>query len=219
MFARRHERQQVHHALSDGHPRSPSLGPVRGGEPKPDLDDASGWHLTGEQGVDRLGHDQGEAFLEALDEASLQTLDRIRCRPVRHPDLVAVDGDIERHRVVSPQVERAARNEIETGVVPMAGEQPVVHRAAVKREPHVRAPVFDRPRPLTVPEDHHRQLTHLAHELTHTVELRHRADESSLSMHGDTVRPKAKLRSRPPPAVRSTATIAAVSCSPAAYEW
>ena len=49
-------------------------------------------------------------------------------------------------RVVGPQVERAARHEVEAGVVPVAGDEPGLDRALVEREPEVRAAVLDRVR-------------------------------------------------------------------------
>ncbi len=58
-------------------------------------------------------------------------------------DVVAVDLHRKPAQVVGPLVERAAGAEIEASVVPVAGEDPVADRPAVKREAHVRATVVD----------------------------------------------------------------------------
>src|SRR5439155_10015152 len=42
-----------------------------------------------------------------------------------------------------PLVERPSRGEVEAGVVPVAGENPVLERPAVERKAHVRAAVVD----------------------------------------------------------------------------
>ena len=68
-------------------------------------------------------------------------------RPVRRraidEHVVAVDLDREAAQLVRELVEGAAGSEVEAGVVPVAGEDPVADRAAVQREPHVRAAVVD----------------------------------------------------------------------------
>ena len=57
------------------------------------------------------------------------------------PYLAISNLDRERRRVVGEEVEGAAAGEIEARVVPVAGEDPVTHRPAIEREPHVRAPI------------------------------------------------------------------------------
>jgi predicted component of type VI protein secretion system len=59
-------------------------------------------------------------------------------------DVVSLDLDREAAQVVGPLVERAAAAEVEARVVPVARDDPVLHRPAVQREPHVRAAVVDR---------------------------------------------------------------------------
>ena len=57
--------------------------------------------------------------------------------------VVALDLHGEAAQVVGPLVEGAARAEIEARVVPVAGEDPVAHRAAMQGKTHVRTPVVD----------------------------------------------------------------------------
>ena len=59
--------------------------------------------------------------------------------------------------VVGPQVERAAAREIEAGMVPMAGQDPILDTAAIEREAHVRASIVEREdAPALVNDEHGR---------------------------------------------------------------
>src|SRR5439155_8977507 len=71
-------------------------------------------------------------------------LEPIRAISEIHPALAVAKLDRKRAQVVGPLVERATGGEIEARVVPVAGEDSVADRAAVKREAHVRAAVVDR---------------------------------------------------------------------------
>jgi len=55
--------------------------------------------------------------------------------------------------VVRERVERAPRGEVEPGVVPQAGEEPLLDLAAVQWEAHMRAAVVDRGRLAVAPKD------------------------------------------------------------------
>ena len=63
------------------------------------------------------------------------------------PSLVAKNSvahlDREGRRVVRPEIESAAAFEVEAGVVPMTGQDPVLDAAPVEREAHVRATVVE----------------------------------------------------------------------------
>jgi hypothetical protein len=61
-----------------------------------------------------------------------------------HPDLAIANLDRTGWGVVGPQVEGAAAFEIETGVMPMAGQDPVLDAAPIERETDVRATVVER---------------------------------------------------------------------------
>jgi hypothetical protein len=62
-----------------------------------------------------------------------------------HPDL-ARRSHLDRagRHVVSPEIEGAAAGEIEPGVMPVAGQDPIRNAAALQRETHVRAAVVER---------------------------------------------------------------------------
>src|SRR5207244_2894966 len=64
--------------------------------------------------------------------------------------------DGEAAELVGPLVERAAAAEVEARVVPVAGEDAVLHRPAVEREAHVRAAVVDRVHGAAVGEEDER---------------------------------------------------------------
>ena len=63
--------------------------------------------------------------------------------------------------VVGPQVERAAAREIEAGMVPMAGQDPILDTAAFEREAHVRASVVEREDAPAVVDDEHGRMAPL----------------------------------------------------------
>ena len=60
-----------------------------------------------------------------------------------HPDLSVAHLGREGRRLVGPQIESAAAFEVEAGVVPMTGQDPVLDAAPVEREAHVRATVVE----------------------------------------------------------------------------
>ena len=74
-----------------------------------------------------------------------------------HEHVVAADVDVEPARVVGPEVERAARHEVEARVMPVTRDEPGLDGSLMQREPEVRAAVFDRERGVVVPEHDDRQ--------------------------------------------------------------
>ena len=60
-----------------------------------------------------------------------------------HPDLAVAHLDREGRRVVRREIEGAAAFEVEAGVAPMTGQNPVLDVAPVEREAHVRATVVE----------------------------------------------------------------------------
>ena len=61
------------------------------------------------------------------------------------PDLAAVTHlDRTSRNVIGPQIERAAAREIEAGVMPVTGQNPVLDAAAIEREAHMRAAIVER---------------------------------------------------------------------------
>ena len=96
-------------------------------------------------------------------QATLEMADRIgvgtrRARTRRRRASV----DVEAARVVGPQVERAARHEVEARVVPVAGDEPGFDGALVEREAEMRAAVLDRVRGAVVPEHDDRERADLS---------------------------------------------------------
>jgi hypothetical protein len=90
---------------------------------------------------------------------------------VRDEDSVAFDGHVEGRCVVGPKVERGPGRQVEPSVMPVTGQQAVIHGAAVQREPHVGAAVLDRPGTPAVPEDHDWRLTDLPDEAADPTQL------------------------------------------------
>ena len=101
------------------------------------------------------------------------------------PDRVVVSARLDEHvsvadrgleaaRVVGPHVERASRHEIEARVVPVARDEPGLHRALVEREAQVGAPVLDRVRGALVPEHHDGDGADLGDQPARLLQLRER---------------------------------------------
>ncbi len=78
--------------------------------------------------------------------------DRVGVHAGRHEHVVAAYVDVEAARVVGPEVERAARNEVEARVMPVTGDESGLDGALVERKAEVRAPVLDREGGVVVPE-------------------------------------------------------------------
>jgi hypothetical protein len=73
--------------------------------------------------------------------------------------------------VVRPQVEGAAAFEIEAGVVPVAGQNPVLDAAAFEREAHVRTAIVEGEDAPTVVDDEDRRMVAVHDEPTLRLEL------------------------------------------------
>ena len=71
-------------------------------------------------------------------------------------DIVLANLDRKSLQVVGELVERAARAEVEAGVMPVAGENPVRDGPAMQRKPHVGAAVVDGVDGVAVGEQAHR---------------------------------------------------------------
>ena len=111
-----------------------------------------------------------------------------------HEHVVAADLDVEAARVVGPQVERAARHEVEARVVPVAGDEPGLDRALVEREAEVRAAVLDRERGVVVPEHDDRQRADLGEQPARR--LRSSASEPARTSCAAMASPRQRLRFR-----------------------
>src|SRR6185295_14148364 len=71
-------------------------------------------------------------------------------------------------------VEGAAGDEVEAGVVPVAGDKARLDGALVEREAHVGAAVLDRPGAVLAPEDDDRQVADLGQQPTRGLQFRER---------------------------------------------
>jgi hypothetical protein len=81
--------------------------------------------------------------------------------------------------VVGEGVERAARGQVEAGVVPVAGDQALLDRAPVEGEPHVGTAVVEGVGHALVPEDAHAVSSRLAHQAASGPQVIQTADGDS----------------------------------------
>src|SRR3954464_8467416 len=70
------------------------------------------------------------------------------------PDLIVGNFDRKDTHIVSEEIECTAAGEIEAGVVPVAGQDAVTHRAAIQRKAHVRTAIIDRIDLIAVEEEY-----------------------------------------------------------------
>ena len=124
--------QDVGAAGEDAHSGAPAVGRVGGAEPGSDFQ----WLLMGSAGgleaKDGLGDDEADVVFQAVLESLAPVLGFIAGLGTWiDPDLAVNYRDGEAAHVVGEGVEGAATGEVETGVVPVAGENAVPDAAAV----------------------------------------------------------------------------------------
>ena len=127
----------------------------------------------------RFGHHQGQPLLEAFFQPAQVPGGGVSVWAQNDDDLAAVDLDTVRPDVVGKGVQGAPRDEVEASVVPVAGEQAIFYRPAMKREPHVGAPVVDGVRLAVAHKDTHRGRADLAGEVTLRLQFIERPDALS----------------------------------------
>ena len=66
-------------------------------------------------------------------------------RLARDVHIGSLDPRLETRHVIGPEVEGAAAAQVETGLMPVTGEDSIPHRSLVQRKAHVRAAVVYRP--------------------------------------------------------------------------
>jgi hypothetical protein len=108
-------------------------------------------------------HSLGDDKADVVREAVIKPPPPVHCgvgmtERGLYPDLAAAHLYRADWRVVRPQIEGAAAFEVEAGVVPMTGQDPVLDAAAVEREAHVRAPIVERKDATAVIEDKDRAM-------------------------------------------------------------
>ena len=89
-----------------------------------------------------------------------------RRRSGRHPDFALDDADCAQGHVVRPEIEGRAAPQIETGMMPMAGEDAILDAAAMERKAHVRAAVVERDHIAALGHDEHRAARRAHHHAT-----------------------------------------------------
>jgi len=78
-----------------------------------------------------------------------------RCGCGRHPNLAIDDADRAHRHIVCPEIEGRTAVQIETGMMPVAGQDPVLDAAAVKRKAHMRASVVEGDHIAAISHDKH----------------------------------------------------------------
>ena len=118
--------------------------PVLGSEQRRLPDDVGLRHAGRELALHRFGDDEADVVRKAVIEP-LPPVHRWvgMTEGGPDPDLAVAHLDRADRRVVRPQIEGAAAVEVEAGVVPVAGQDPVLDAAAIEREAHVRASVVE----------------------------------------------------------------------------
>ena len=190
----------VRHRDEHGEARAPSGRAVRRAEVEAGAHDLGRRDAELEQREHRLRDHERQALFEAVAQPALPPGDLVAFGAGGHEHVVALDLDVEALGVVGPEVEGAARLEIEPRVMPVAGDQTGLDRSLVQREAHVRAPVLDGEGPPVVPEHDHRQVGDLGEELPLLAQVFGR---SRTLPGGDHARPS--VRSRRNTASRSLA--------------
>src|SRR6516162_9159836 len=75
-----------------------------------------------------------------------------------HPDFAVTHLRWAGRHVVCPQIEGPAARDVETGVVPVAGQRAVLHAAAIQRKAHMRTTIVERENTTLVVDDEHRTM-------------------------------------------------------------
>ena len=170
----RERREHVGHGDEHGEAGAPAGVAVAGAEGDAAAHDLVGGDAGFEEAEHRLGEHEREAELEAVVETLEEVRDGIVAAAGLDEDVVAVDRHQEAAGVVGEGVEGAAGDEVEAGVVPVAGDQARLDGALVEREAHVGAAVLDRPGAVLTPEDDDREVADLGQQPTGGLEFRER---------------------------------------------
>ena len=171
---------QIAQSREDGQADPPSVSMVRA-EQCDLAQHRRGWLARGEEATHRLGDDQIQLVGQAVRQPPAPVAHRVG--PVEYglyPDINPADFDRTGGHVVGPQVERAAAGQIEPGVMPMAGQDAVLDRAAVEREAHVRAPVVESADTTILADHEHRPVGFPQHYAALGLQFRERADANEL---------------------------------------
>src|SRR5262245_23209765 len=134
-------RQQVHDGGQDSQPLAPTRLPVTGAEVQADTEWFNRIDTLIQQVDDGLCDNEWNISLESVPQALALMSTCISTQRQVHPNHRIADLHREDGYVVGPLVERSAAGQVETGVVPMAGQNALFDGSTVQREAHVWAPV------------------------------------------------------------------------------
>src|SRR3984957_13633895 len=141
-------RKQVHHAGESRQAGAPAVAPIVRPELESDPKRLARIAGLSEHRDYRLADDEREVALDAVAQALDAMPMRVAARTEIDPDVAAFDLDRERAHVVRPRIERAAAMQVEPRVMPMAGEDAILHGAAIEGKAHVRASIVHGEDPL-----------------------------------------------------------------------
>ncbi len=158
-------RQHIGHGREHGEASAPPRVTVTDAEGHAGPDGGQSGRLRAQrfaQPEDRLRNYQRQTLFQPLFQPAQVVTGPVSFGAHDDHDLAIFDLYIVGSDIVSERVQCAARHEVETGMVPMAGEEPVFHGATVEREPHVGTTVIDGIGLAVAQENAHRRRADLA---------------------------------------------------------
>src|SRR5262249_42968159 len=133
--------------------------------------DLNGRYLGRCQAVNRFGDNEAQVVRHAIVKTAPPMAAGVGFFEVRlDPDLAVTYLDRTGRNIVGPQIERASTRQIETGVVPVAGQDAVVDCAFLQREAHMRATVVEGENPAAIEYNENRAVTATDNSPTRTLE-------------------------------------------------
>jgi hypothetical protein len=173
--------QNVGHGGEHGQPRAPAVLAVTGAEVDARRHDVGCGDVVVEQPEHRFGHDEGDALLQAVPQPAQEVPAPSRLRFDDDGDPLVGDVDGVGPDIVGPRVQRAARREVEAGVVPVAGHQAALDGPPVQRETQVRAPVVEGEGLTVAPEHADGLRPGLTREAARSTKVVERADRDPIA--------------------------------------
>ena len=173
--------EHIRHRREHGEPGPPARLAVPGAEVDAGAHDVAGRDVGVEQPEDGLGDDQRDALLQSLLQAVHQVARPVGPSVEDHGDPAIINLDRVCPDVVSPRIERAARAQVEAGVVPMARHQATLDSPTVERKAHVRTPIVEREGCAFTPEDTDRLGASLAGQAPDPAQLLERPNRHTIA--------------------------------------
>jgi hypothetical protein len=136
-------RRELHEARQRRQSAEPAAAPALDAELQSCAENLHPTLISVDERDRRLREHERDVPLETVVQPLALVRDVVEGRRGVDVDVVAVELDREAAQIVCPLVERPAGAQVEPGVVPVAGQDPVRDRAAVQRKAHVRAAVVD----------------------------------------------------------------------------